>query len=109
MKASCLVVAALSACAGLAYAQPPVSVYGVLEADGTIDNVCADCAPQNDTLSVLHPYSFQYLSLLDVGEAFEGSLPLYRQEAIFGTAMGLLCRVRAWPAGWEWAESPRRR
>ncbi|MGA8293343.1 MAG: transposase [Rhodoplanes sp.] len=31
--------------------------------------------------------------------------PFYRQEAIFGTAMGLLCRVRAWPAGWEWAKS----
>lgn len=72
MKASCLVVAALSACAGLAYAQQPGPVYGVLETDGAIDSVCADCAPQNDSFSVLNPYSFRYLSLLDVGEAFEG-------------------------------------
>lgn len=72
MKASCLVVATLSACAGLAYAQSPVSVYGVLEMDGVIDRVCADCAAKNDGFSVLHPYSFRYLSLPDVGEAFEG-------------------------------------
>lgn len=72
MKASCLVVAAFSAYAGLAHAQSPVSVFGVVETDGVVDSVCTDCAPQNDSLSVLNPYSFRYLSLLEVGEAFEG-------------------------------------
>ncbi|NML61678.1 porin [Massilia sp. RP-1-19] len=72
MKASCLVVVVLSACAGLAHAQSSVSVYGVLEADGVIEGACSDCAPQHDGLSVLKPYSFRYLSLLGVGEAFDG-------------------------------------
>ena len=72
MKASCLLVAALSVSAGIAHAQSPVSVYGTEETDSVSDTVCVDCAPQNDGLSVLNPYSFRYLSLLEVGEAFDG-------------------------------------
>lgn len=72
MKASCLVVVALSVSAGMAHAQSPVSVYGTEETDSVSDTVCVDCAPQNDGLSVLNPYSFRYLSLLEVGEAFDG-------------------------------------
>ncbi|MBZ2206999.1 porin [Massilia soli] len=56
----------------MAHAQPPVSVYGTLETDGVIDTVCSDCVPHSDGLSVLNPYSFRYLSLLEVGEAFDG-------------------------------------
>ena len=72
MKASCLVVVALSACAGMAHAQEPVSVFGALEPDGVIEKACVDCVPHSDGLSVLNPYSFRYLSLLEVGEAFDG-------------------------------------
>ena len=72
MKASFLVVAALSACAGMAHAQSNVPVYGVMEAEGISDTMCPDCGPINDGFSLSRPYSFRYLSLLDTGEAFEG-------------------------------------
>lgn len=72
MKASRLVVAALSACAGLACAQPPVSLYGVLETDAAVDSVCSDCSVNSDSFPIFDPFSFRYLTLLDVGEAFHG-------------------------------------
>jgi predicted porin len=56
----------------MAHAQAPVPVYGVMEADGVLESICADCAPLNDGFSLARPYSFRYLSLLDTGEAFEG-------------------------------------
>lgn len=72
MKACCLVIVALSACAGIAHAQSPVPVYGVMEADAFVENACTGCGPLNDGFSLSRPYSFRYLSLLDTGEAFEG-------------------------------------
>ena len=73
MKAFCLVVASLSACAGIAHAQSAAPVYG-LETEGYAEIVCDTCGPLGDPFAISRPYSFRYLSLLDVGEPFEGSV-----------------------------------
>lgn len=72
MKAFCLALAALGASAGNAHAQSASPVYG-LETEMVADSVCEGCSVQEGVLPLTRPYSFRYLSLLEVGEPFEGS------------------------------------
>ncbi|RJG11749.1 porin [Massilia cavernae] len=74
MKASYLAVTALCICAGTANAQSPVTVYGLMDTDGKVESACEGCDALHTGLSVVRPYSFRYLSLLDVGEAFDGTV-----------------------------------
>ncbi|MGZ8291839.1 MAG: porin [Telluria sp.] len=74
MKASYLAVTALCVCAGVAHAQSTGTVYGKLDTEGAIESDCLGCDALHTGLSVVRPYSFRYQSLLDVGEAFEGTV-----------------------------------
>lgn len=74
MKASCLALTALCLGAGGALAQSPVTVYALADTEGAVVSDCVGCDPLHSGLSVAPPYSFRYLSLLDVGEAFDGTV-----------------------------------
>jgi predicted porin len=73
MKAFYIAVATLSACATVAHAQSPVTVYGTANSDGMVERVCTGCFPVK-SYSLARPYSFEYVTLTDVGEAFDGTI-----------------------------------